>query len=92
MSTKCRILNVVASGIYSYNWNFNGYKFEPRSFPNMIFAHICLRGLGKEIFVFRFYIKMTAVMETRLMLEETEMSEVNFLCLYCTCEMLSKRL
>jgi hypothetical protein len=84
MSTKCRIVNVVASGTYSYNWTFNGYKFGPRSFPNMTFAHICIHGLVKEIFVLRFYMKMTAVMKTRITLEDIERSEVNSLCLYCT--------
>jgi len=82
MSTKCRILNVVASG--TYNWIFSAYKFGPRSFPSMIFAHTCIHGLVKEIFVLRFYMKMTAAMETRFTLEDTERSEVNFLCLYCT--------
>jgi hypothetical protein len=92
MSTKCRILNVVASGTYSYNWTFNGYKFGPTSLPNMIFAHICIHRLVKGIFVLKFYMKMTAVMETRLTLEDTERSEVSF-CVYIVLgEMLSKRL
>jgi len=65
MSTKCRILNVVASGTYSYNWTFNGYKFGPTNLPNMIFAHMCIHRLVKEIFVLKFYMKMTAAMETK---------------------------
>jgi hypothetical protein len=36
--TKCRILNVVASGTYCYYWTFNAYKFRPRSFPNVILS------------------------------------------------------